>query len=449
MLYRRGFPIRSFFEKKIKISIRGAFTLVELTVALIVVTLVVMVTLPITLSKMKKVDYASYYIGYNTVKDMATNILQAVLDAELDEPASACLYEKLDYCIKEPAFIPTPVSKSECESLKSMYGSIIGGCYYDQDYYAGAVKACNGSLPGSMFMSWVYYMVENKTDTETLKKLQLLNPIKFVSICSDGSGIEYDCPKSYPAFWIDWTSLLGSQKAPVYTSGTGSGAGTTARRNNSSAYAVCAIPTSSMEPDDSDGEVLDTYNKVLCDKIKRQYNIDSSDCSITPESVQSKVAAETFAGLTPNIVFSNGLMMYIGSDLEDIADLSDAESADDRKGFVVYIDVNGSSGNGKLWQDVFPFYLLKSGKVLPAYDDDLIAGANNTENLSVNVLYDNYSGDNREIKLLLSDANFRSAACVTGYIKSAKYCDGKEQYNLCKKDYHDCRMVVKEPVKLF
>ena len=116
---------------------RQGFTLGELVIAMVVITLVVCVTLPITLSKMKKVDYTAYYMGYMAVKDMSVNILQTVLNTPLEEPAKQCLVQYADECINEPAFIPVPVSKSECEELAEIYDNIYG-CYYEQDYYAGA-----------------------------------------------------------------------------------------------------------------------------------------------------------------------------------------------------------------------------------------------------------------------------------------------------------------------
>ena len=143
------------------------------------------------------------------------------------------------------------------------------------------------------------------------------------------------------------------------------------------------------------------------------------------------------------------MRLYIGSNYGEIAELSDTEDASDKNGFVVYVDVNGKSGHGKLWEDVFPFYLLESGKIIPAYNDVTPAGGNNMDHLKVNVVYDDYSGPNRALKLLMKDANFRSAACAVGYVKSEKYCDGKVQYDLCKDIVRDCRMIVKEPVKMF
>ena len=426
---------------------RQGFTLGELVIAMVVITLVVCVTLPITLSKMKKVDYTAYYMGYMAVKDMSVNILQTVLNTPLEEPAKQCLVQYADECINEPAFIPVPVSKSECEELAEIYDNIYG-CYYEQDYYAGAVKACNGLLPRAGGAMKIFQLTDNGTDTETLEKLNLLNPIKFVALCMSGEGEYYDCPMDYTAFWYDLEYDTSGKRASVYTDATATGGESAVARNNATAYAVCLTPIEEVEPDESE-EVLDSYNDVLCDKIKKDYNISASDCSVSPTSVQSKVTSKNFTGLTPNITMANGLKLYIGSDYEQISELSDAVDIDDRKGFKLYVDVNGDSGKNKLWEDVFPFYLLGSGKIVPAYNKDEPSGGNNRDHLSVNVIYDSYTGDTREIKLLMSDANFRSAACAVGYIKSSKYCDGKVQYDICKDVTHDCRMLIKEPVKVF
>ena len=41
-----------------------------------------------------------------------------------------------------PPFLPTPLSKTQCNSEKTTLG--IRACYYDKDYWAGAVKQCGG-----------------------------------------------------------------------------------------------------------------------------------------------------------------------------------------------------------------------------------------------------------------------------------------------------------------
>ena len=51
-----------------------------------------------------------------------------------------CAIDFGDFCISAP-FTPTPVTKSECESMiGTAYG--IKACYHDTDYWAGAVKQC-------------------------------------------------------------------------------------------------------------------------------------------------------------------------------------------------------------------------------------------------------------------------------------------------------------------
>ena len=54
---------------------------------------------------------------------------------------SSCAFEVNGTCYTAP-FTPTPMTKAECEAQKSTLG--INGCYYDNDYWAGAVKQCGG-----------------------------------------------------------------------------------------------------------------------------------------------------------------------------------------------------------------------------------------------------------------------------------------------------------------
>ena len=54
---------------------------------------------------------------------------------------NACAFELDGKCFGAP-FTPTPLTKAECEAEKGNLG--IKGCYYDDDYWAGAVKQCGG-----------------------------------------------------------------------------------------------------------------------------------------------------------------------------------------------------------------------------------------------------------------------------------------------------------------
>ena len=178
--------------------------------------------------------------------------------------------------------------------------------------------------------------------------------------------------------------------------------------------------------------------------MEQTFNNQKSDCSVPVTSVETAAAGENFKNLTPHIELANGLKFYIGSDYEDIEILSDAEEENDRSGFLVYIDVDGNSGKAKLNEDVVAYYLLRSGKILPAPQ---VPKTN--EVLKTNVLYDVYSGNKRDIKMLLTDSDYKTAVCTTGYIKSVKYCGTTVQDEICKDAVNDCRIIVKEPVKLF
>ena len=203
-------------------------------------------------------------------------------------------------------------------------------------------------------------------------------------------------------------------------------------------------PTPTPEPEPE--PIPDPTKADFCNAIKNKYNTSATNCAA------AAIAANTtnFAGRSPHVTLSNGLVLYI-SDYGTISALSDATDTADRKGFILFVDVNGSKGNSVLYEDVFPYYLTSGGKVIPGYkdEDDNRSGAANKDNLSMNVIYDSYANDKREVKLLMKDSNFKRAACATGYVKSSKYCDGDVQYNLCKKDYHDCRFIINKPFKLF
>ena len=54
---------------------------------------------------------------------------------------NACAFEVGDKCYTA-VFTPKPLTYDECEAEKGNLG--INGCYYDNDYWAGAVKQCGG-----------------------------------------------------------------------------------------------------------------------------------------------------------------------------------------------------------------------------------------------------------------------------------------------------------------
>ena len=75
-----------------------------------------------------------------------------------------CSFEISGTCYTAP-FYPTPLTKAECESLKDDLG--IRNCFFDDDYWAGAVKACGGkdNMPNTRQISnLANYTRDNKVD---------------------------------------------------------------------------------------------------------------------------------------------------------------------------------------------------------------------------------------------------------------------------------------------
>ena len=54
------------------LRLKSGFTLAELLVALVVIAIVVSITLPITLNKMGKATYASYWSAYESIKNISS-----------------------------------------------------------------------------------------------------------------------------------------------------------------------------------------------------------------------------------------------------------------------------------------------------------------------------------------------------------------------------------------
>ena len=466
------------------------FTLGELSIVLVVMTLAVMVTLPITLSKLKKVDYMSYWMGYELMKNIAANII-GDFDFSEDGSNPYCALETADgSCFSAPV-TPEYLTIEQCEQFedkikdggRSSYGGnaqgrsidvdlsadgwISHGCYYDGDPLVGIEKSCydlNAELKQkygddaevSSINSQQISDVYNELYSGSVRDNEKALAAGFISSPQDTFILLvnniHSTGKRLPSGAMDYFTT--GYKFPP----TGNLSGASVGRYNSVAqedkddvaarpwtefsnlYGLCSVSLENAE---------ENYANTLCVQIDEKFNTANSNCSTDVSAVKNAASSGVFKNVTPHIEFTNGLRAYIGSNYGEIAELSDTEDASDKNGFVVYVDVNGKSGHGKLWEDVFPFYLLESGKIIPAYNDVTPAGGNNMDHLKVNVVYDDYSGPNRALKLLMKDANFRSAACAVGYVKSEKYCDGKVQYDLCKDIVRDCRMIVKEPVKMF
>jgi len=146
---------------------------------------------------------------------------------------TSCLAEPGGVCISSAPVVPTPMSKSDCETEgKTKYG--INACYHDQDYWAGAMKMCKdqgGRLP---------------TDAELTQLAQYLyNDSSISTSYKDGLSLDTNkLPESFADLGFSWYTLWsGSEDSAYnaygryfYSSYTGRPIGT---RKSSSIRAVC------------------------------------------------------------------------------------------------------------------------------------------------------------------------------------------------------------------
>lgn len=77
-----------------------------------------------------------------------------------------CAFELGGVCFGTP-FYPTPLTKAECENSKGDLG--INSCNYDNDYWAGAVKACGGvsNMPNAEQLKEIAKYIYGTSDIST------------------------------------------------------------------------------------------------------------------------------------------------------------------------------------------------------------------------------------------------------------------------------------------
>lgn len=126
----------------------------------------------------------------------------------------------------------------------------------------------------------------------------------------------------------------------------------------------------------------------------------------------------------------------------------------DEAGYIVYIDVDGSKGNSTLWDDVYPFYITLSGRVVPAFDSTANpdgAGADSIHHLQVSVKNETINANGRRaIKWLAKSVSFREGACLSGFVSSnTPYCSGMSYDSDCSSTDSNCQVKPIKPMKLF
>lgn len=178
----------------------------------------------------------------------------------------------------------------------------------------------------------------------------------------------------------------------------------------------------------------------------------------------SEISANTtdFSSLTPDLTLRNGIRLYNLhydpvlipqlriSGIDDEAALSD----NNQKGYIIYADIDGVRGNSVLWDDVYPFYVTLSGRVIPAYDSSVNAegsGGDSTHHLQVSIINETFSASGKRIlKWLAKSISFKQGACESGFIDiNTDYCSGSSFNSVCSSANSFCFLKYISPLKFF
>ena len=188
----------------------------------------------------------------------------------------------------------------------------------------------------------------------------------------------------------------------------------------------------------------------------------------------TKVEADTtdFSGITEDIILRNGMKIYNASQNPDsIADLvgndtggtvtkTDGTTFDTNiAGYTLYVDIDGSSGESKLWEDVFPFYVTLSGKVIPAYKTDSLGefGGDSRYYMETSIQVDAMSSVGATQYWLLKSKSFKESACKAGYVgQNTMYCSRHDVTNpavtkdtICSQEQNSCSVKKVSPIRGF
>ncbi len=417
-----------------------AFTLTEIVVAILVITVVLTATLSITKSKMEKVDKYYYYMAFSIAKDISQNIVGQMDFALPSEEADSGL-SKFAYNFNK--FL---LSKFQ---LKSVHAASIFG--------VGSFKIEDGTRIAGCGIAGYDWQKNPLTGEYECMPVSTKLEGDFVQV-GGGTQVKEDGGE------IDTSeSGLTNSEDPAQGSDPESDP-ETEPESEPTPDPASETPTEPTPetPAESEPETPSLSTAAdLCGEIVKMYNVAQSDCSIEPWAYSQARVSGDFSNVTPQIVLNNGLRLFIASDFKEIPQLAseDVNALEkDRQGFVLYVDSNGGkAGKNRLDSDIFVFYLLKSGKMVPdrgPYAVNSPTGPDSTDSLSVNVLYDDFSSGNRVLKTLMHGVDYRTAACASGTVISATYCTKPDGSVITKNAAcgveNDCRIKINKPMrKLF
>lgn len=195
----------------------------------------------------------------------------------------------------------------------------------------------------------------------------------------------------------------------------------------------------------------------FCEKFVAYSNTKSG----SPECNGSEISSTLtdFSEKTPDITLRNGMKLYnvrqTPAEIDILQNNTAGGSYDgvpnvNTFGYTVYLDIDGDKGSSTLWEDVFPFYITMSGKVIPGFSGDI--GASNRHYLMTSVQKEEITADgHRQIRWIKKSVPFKEGACASGYVGiGTSYCSGETLSTECPVESgNTCSLKHISPVKFF
>ena len=199
----------------------------------------------------------------------------------------------------------------------------------------------------------------------------------------------------------------------------------------------------------------------FCELFETYANIKSNTSICQGSSISTTTT--DFSGKTPDLILRNGIRLFnMSQDPTFIDELRPARGLGagwtgmySEEGYTVYVDIDGVKGESKLWEDVFPFYITLSGKVIPLYDkssDSAGRGGDDTRYLQTSVERTTIDAlGKRKVYYPFKSVSFKEGACRSGYIDSSTpYCNGSYLYSGCiPSGNFKCKLKKIVPIKFF
>ncbi len=473
-----------------------AYTLAEIVMVMLIIAVIVAVSIKVTKAKLDNIISYTYYSAYNSIRKVTAEML-ADFDIKNDDyimtlfaqPVYAdsddCFYSisagDIKYCWNYSYVDSCQVHNFDCQAHIGQYGITSAMCDVGKAIPYG-LYVTKGNLATSTNLSVI---LKKLVEDSLVPSGQYVFVMTRDSLCTYywGSGefndlmACHDTDHAQPCGWGALTyfiSIEEQEQEPIPP--------------------VCEQPSKAdKEIQYCRGKEFDATPEICswknihpwppeCDD-GYQWNNAPIDCKCepTPRTIPRKgenfcklfaaysntrsgtidcngdaisQGTNDFSTLAPDLTLRNGIRFYnVRQNPLPLPELNNNiqggsyEGVDNINswGYTIYADVDGVKGGSTLWEDVFPFYVTLSGRVIPAYKDEL--GADSTRHLAVSVENETYNEDGkRVIKWLSKSVSFKEGACAAGYVGPlTPYC--ANQPKLCLSG--TCTVKAIAPVKFF